>query len=351
MLSLAVQIKACPDQGLKRIKVSAGIQLATLKHYNTLPEHSWLTQLMDFFDVVDYPVPGYQPYTVLTELHLHLWDCSVDYRPLYFPIRAVVTLGTFMISSNLATGSVGCTLRFVAEEATLSLAPHPIAIKKPDDNKVLPASELICVLEVGLFEISLRLSEKVTPLFPKLDLRAAIKDVHIRTCADSGGALLELIGYLAADGDLTEKDEEDEVSSELGMPMDEQEVLLVSTSQVSSVPEVTQSQQHHVNTLMAEAMEESVHISSGPSTSKEEIPDQGVEVFFFPDEQSKKFGTGSTQMPSKSREEQIRKLESHKRRCASEDSISLDSTSYQNDEETYVRPYEQVVSSYCFIYL
>ena len=187
----------------------------------------------------------------------------------------------------------------------------------------------------------------MTPLFPKLDLRAAIKDVHIRTCADSGAALLELIGYLAADSDLAEKDEEDEVSSELGMPMDEQEVLLVSTSEVISAPEVTQSQQHHVNTLMAEAMEESVHISSEPSTSKDEFPDQGVEVFFFPDEQSKKFGTGSAaQIPSKSREEQIRKLESHKRRCASEDSISLDSTSYQNDEDIYVRPYEPVVSSY-----
>ena len=35
---------------------------------------------MDFFDVVDYAILGYTLPEVVTELHLHLWSCSVDYR-------------------------------------------------------------------------------------------------------------------------------------------------------------------------------------------------------------------------------------------------------------------------------
>lgn len=35
----------------QRIKVSAGIQLATLRYNSSLPEHSWLRQIMDLFNV------------------------------------------------------------------------------------------------------------------------------------------------------------------------------------------------------------------------------------------------------------------------------------------------------------
>lgn len=342
MLSLAVQIKANPDQGLKRVKISVGVQMATLKHNSTLPEHLWLTQLMDMFDIKEDIVPGYTPYTNLTEFHLHLWDCAVDYRPLHYPFRAVATIGTFMISSNIATGSVGCTLRFVAEDAALSLAPHDImnTDEKLEDNKIsaLPSNELICVAELGLFEISLRLNDKVTPLSPKYDLRAAIKDVHIRTCSDSGKALLEFISYMASEGDLVEDqddfdDSRSEASSMQPMNEPEDELLQMKTSD-RSAPEVTQTQQQHVNSLMADAMEESIYIpsSNNASTDSDEAVDLGTDVFFFPDEQSRKdtSSSGAT-----------RKVDSCKRRCASEDSISIDSSSYREDEEIFVRRFEQ----------
>lgn len=341
MLSLAVQIKANPDQGLKRTKVSVGVQVATLKHNSTLPEHLWLTQLMDMFDVKDDIVPGYTPYTNLTEFHLHLWDCAVDYRPLHFPFRAIANIGTFMISSNIATGSVGCTLRFVAEDAALCLAPQTINENdKSEDNKItaLPSTELICVAELGLFEISLRLNDKVTPLSPKYDLRAAIKDVHVRTCSDSGKALLEFISYLASEGDLTEEQDIDDTRSEASsmhqMNEPEDELLQMKTSD-RSAPEVTQTQQQHVKNLMADAMEESIYIPSTIHRSDSDEPvDLGTDVFFFPDEHSKKeirFGGSGA----------IRKIDSYKRRCASEDSISIDSSSYREDEEIFVHRYEQ----------
>lgn len=321
--ALAVQIKANPEQSLKRVKISMGVQVVTLHHSAALPEHLWLTQLMDMFDVKDDIVPGYTPYTNLTEFHLHLWDCAIDYRPVHYPYRAVATIGTFMISSNSATGSVGCTLRFVAEEAALCLAPDD---KKPcETNKIsaLPSFELICVAELGLFEISLRLNEKVTSLSPKYDLRAAIRDLHIRTCADSGKALLEFISYLASDGDLDVAEEDDDVKSEVSEMQCQDDAELLPMKSQESAPPVTQTQQQHVNSLMADAMEESIYVAK---ESTEEIVDLGTDVFFFPDEQSKNKVAG--------------KIDRYKRRCASEDSISIDSSSYREDEEIFVRRFE-----------
>lgn len=335
MLSLAVQIKASPEQGLKRVKISAGIQASTLKYNSSLSEHFWLTQLMDMFDVKEDIIPGYTPYTNLTEFHLHLWDCAVDYRPLHYPFRAMATIGSFTISSNIATGSVGCTLRFVAEDVTLSLAPYNIAEReKSNDHKItpLPSNELICVGDLGLFEISLRLNEKVTSLSPKYDLRAAIKDFHIRTCADSGKALLELISYLASEGDLDdEKREFNDAASETSsvMQQEENEDDLLKTNP-KPAPEVTQTQQQHVNSLMADAMEESIHVpsTSADADDSDENFEIGKDVFFFPDEQVKK----ELKNP--------RKFDSYKRRYTSEDSISMDSSSYREDEEVFVRRYE-----------
>lgn len=61
-------------------KVAAGIREGTLDHRIYLPNRNWFSQLTDFFDVTDMPVIGYTPSVVLTELHLHLWNCAVDYR-------------------------------------------------------------------------------------------------------------------------------------------------------------------------------------------------------------------------------------------------------------------------------
>lgn len=36
---------------MQRMKVSVGIQLATLRYNSSLPEHSWFRQIMDMFNV------------------------------------------------------------------------------------------------------------------------------------------------------------------------------------------------------------------------------------------------------------------------------------------------------------
>lgn len=68
-------------------RVAIGIREATLFHRVCRAQSSWLTQLIDFFDVIDYPISGYEPSTVLCEMHVHLWDCSVDYRCFIFYVH------------------------------------------------------------------------------------------------------------------------------------------------------------------------------------------------------------------------------------------------------------------------
>lgn len=65
---------------LQTFRVAVGIRDSTLRHRVCQSQTSWFTELMDALDVVDHPVAGYSPPGVLTELHLHLWDCAVDYR-------------------------------------------------------------------------------------------------------------------------------------------------------------------------------------------------------------------------------------------------------------------------------
>lgn len=40
----------------------------------------WPPKLLEFLDVLDDPVLGYLPPTVITILHVHLFSCAVDYR-------------------------------------------------------------------------------------------------------------------------------------------------------------------------------------------------------------------------------------------------------------------------------
>jgi hypothetical protein len=43
------------------------------------PGHLWITQLIELFDLVDYPIEGYQLPKITTELHVHVSSCMIAY--------------------------------------------------------------------------------------------------------------------------------------------------------------------------------------------------------------------------------------------------------------------------------
>ncbi|KAL0269663.1 UNVERIFIED_CONTAM: hypothetical protein PYX00_007315 [Menopon gallinae] len=256
MLTVSVRMERNgSSQTLKMFRVAAGIRNATLRHIVCKGQTSWFTQLIDFFDVDNYPIAGHEPCSILTEINVHLWNCCVDYRPLYLPIRSLLTVGNFNISSNMAAQTNSSTLRFIAEEAAFFIsdkAGNKMKYTPPDIRR-----DYVCVGEIGLFELSLRLCEKSQP-HPKVDLRASGNVAHVWTCADSAKALAELLMYFASDGDFTMNEpENEEFHRSKSSAKTEEEDLLIKTNDGEHPHVLSKSQVSLVIDLMEEAMKES----------------------------------------------------------------------------------------------
>uniref|UniRef100_A0A8C5EAK6 Autophagy related 2B n=1 Tax=Gouania willdenowi TaxID=441366 RepID=A0A8C5EAK6_GOUWI len=179
--------------------VAVGVRGATLQHRVVPPSLGWYEQIVDFLNVSDEPVLGYAPPTAVTTLHLHLWSCSLDYKPLYLPLRSLVVIETFSISSSVSLDHSSSTLRIILDEAALFLTD------KNNTGSVNLAQDYVQVLDMGTLELRITavkpgLDGKLSE--PRFELRCSSDVIHIRTCSDSCAALMNLIQYVACYGDL-----------------------------------------------------------------------------------------------------------------------------------------------------
>uniref|UniRef100_G1R023 Autophagy related 2A n=1 Tax=Nomascus leucogenys TaxID=61853 RepID=G1R023_NOMLE len=199
MLSTAVRIHLDPHKNVKEFLVTLRLHKATLRHYMALPEQSWHSQLLEFLDVLDDPVLGYLPPTVITILHTHLLSCSVDYRPLYLPVRVLITAETFTLSSNIIMDTSTFLLRFILDDSALYLSD------KCEVETLDLRRDYVCVLDVDLLELVIKTWKGSTegklsqPLF---ELRCSNNVVHVHSCADSCALLVNLLQYVMSTGDL-----------------------------------------------------------------------------------------------------------------------------------------------------
>ncbi|CAG9863843.1 unnamed protein product [Phyllotreta striolata] len=279
MLTVAVRIQASHEtHHVKTVRVALGLNRSTLKHRMCTEPNSWISHLLDFFNVQDYPITNYHAKDVLTELHLHVWDCAVDYRPLNLPIRSAITIGNFSMSSHLSAQSNTSTLRFIFEECAMFLSEKaPPKNGKASLAPVDLVKDYVNVLELGLFELSLRTTDKRSGRNPHIDLRASNNMLNIHTCADSGRMLMQLLVYFANDGDLSPPPSSDK-TSRYSSPRHQVEQELVHVE--PQISNLSKSQHEHVNTLIGEAMKENevaehdTLVASNP----------GAKLFYFPDE-------------------------------------------------------------------
>jgi len=195
MFAFAVKVSSDTAKNIKEILFSLGLRRCTLRHRMLSSKQMWLTQVKDFFDVKDDPVLGFSPPAVVTVFHLHVWEGTIDYRPIHLPLRVLVTMGTFSVSSNITIESNVSLLRFIIDDAALYLS-----------DKCSGSANIrnyVCVLDLGMFELSLfTCCDGSDQGHPQVELRMSNNTVHVRTCSDSCSALLQLIQYIAADGDL-----------------------------------------------------------------------------------------------------------------------------------------------------
>ena len=241
---LSVAMKCTVDVNTKRTDnlVAVGLCGGTVQHKAMPTGKNWLSQLMDFMDIKDFPIQGYTLPPSVTTLHLHLWGCAVDYRPLHLPLRSLLTIENFSLSSNITPGSTTSILRIIIEDSTFHLSNK---IKKEADL----VSDYVPIMDMGMFELCVRLTDGLDVRQPKVDLTMSNNMLNIRTCSDSFAAFIKLMQYLAADGDLqdvvsatefTEHEAEDE-----SLP---QSPVLLQTD--------TNNDEIHIGTLMDDAMEE-----------------------------------------------------------------------------------------------
>ncbi|OQV11991.1 putative Autophagy-related protein 2-like protein A [Hypsibius exemplaris] len=92
MLNLAVEIHVDTFRNVKDIKVALELAGVRLHHRVTRPEDLWLTQLIEYLNLKDFPVLGYNSPSIITEFHLNISNSAMDYRPLFHPVSALVSV-------------------------------------------------------------------------------------------------------------------------------------------------------------------------------------------------------------------------------------------------------------------
>ncbi|XP_030641970.1 autophagy-related protein 2 homolog B isoform X2 [Chanos chanos] len=251
MLSVAVKISAHNmERNVKEFLIAVGMRGATLQHRVVPPSLGWYDQIVDFLNVSDEPVLGYTPPSSVTTLHLHLWSCSLDYRPLYLPVRSLLTVETFSISSSVSLDHSSSTLRIILDEAALFLSDKINAVS------VNLARDYVQVVDMGTLELRIMAVKPGADgemKEPRFELRCSSDVIHIRTCSDSCAALMNLIQYVASYGDLLPPSGMEARTSSSSKQRAKPEAPCRPPSQAPLLPE---AEQQMLQDLMSDAMEE-----------------------------------------------------------------------------------------------
>uniref|UniRef100_A0AAR2LQS0 Autophagy-related protein 2/VPS13 C-terminal domain-containing protein n=1 Tax=Pygocentrus nattereri TaxID=42514 RepID=A0AAR2LQS0_PYGNA len=281
MLALALKISSHnTERNVKEFLIAVGVRGATLQHRVVPSSLGWYDQIVDFLNVSDEPVLGYTPPSSVTTLHLHLWSCSLDYRPLYLPLRSLLTVETFSISSSVSLDHSSSSLRIILDEAALFLSDKSNAVS------VNLARDYVQVVDMGTLELRITAVKPSTDgerTEPRFELRCSSDVIHIRTCSDSCAALMNLIQYVASYGDLLPPSrQESKACFSIKMPS------VVPPSQAPVLPE---AEQQMLQDLMSDAMEETDVLQGNPlqpnGVHEDQINDQDPphsDLFLFPDE-------------------------------------------------------------------
>uniref|UniRef100_A0A8C1DU76 Autophagy related 2B n=1 Tax=Cyprinus carpio carpio TaxID=630221 RepID=A0A8C1DU76_CYPCA len=283
MLSVAVKISShSTERNVKEFLIAIGMRGVTLEHRVMPSGLGWYDQIVDFLNVSDEPVLGYTPPSSVSTLHLHLWSCSLDYRPLYLPVRSLLTVETFSISSSVSLDHSSSSLRIILDEAALFLSDKINAVS------VNLARDYVQVVDMGTLELRITAVKpgqdgKMTE--PRFELRCSSDVIHIRTCADSCAALMNLIQYIASYGDLLPP------SGLEAKRRSTKQRVKVRSHPSAQAPLLPEAEQQILQDLMSDAMEQTDSLQShmlqqngvNEDHSHDHEPARS-DLFLFPDE-------------------------------------------------------------------
>ena len=68
---------------------------------------------------------GYKPPAYITSLHVEVSQTFIDYRPLYLPTAAVLSVKSFLLSTILRPGANKALLSMIGEDLFLYMTNRP----------------------------------------------------------------------------------------------------------------------------------------------------------------------------------------------------------------------------------
>ena len=261
LLSLTGKVLLDTATNLKSIQLAFQLAKVGLSVRDAALAPDWVTALADFFTVVEFPVLGYTPPAVLSELHFQLLQCAVELTPpSVAPATAVLCIGK---------ASVSCALMDTTKDASVSVALEDVALylsKEADSH----GEAAVGVADTDYLDLGITLSEpEGGEGEPTLLVTASANMVRLRTCADTLQLLAEIGAGLAPPEvqDSGEEDGEGEDATIAGQTEDmlpDLEDAMVELNEAKKVED-----------------EQEVAAKRRPSGGQ-----AGAQVFFFPGESS-----------------------------------------------------------------
>jgi len=213
---------------------------------------------------VEFPVLGYVPPVVLTELHFLLTQCAVELSPpSVVPARAALCLGKVKVTCSLLDTTQDASVNIAIEDASLFLS----------NDAVAPVDSSLCVADIDYFDVLISLSEPEkdpvdTPdpggeVEGNLSVCASCNLVRLRTCADSLQLLVSVLSGFSEE----QKPEPEQNIQEQSMQ--------VESEKEDILPDLEDAM---------EELEAAVKQHKEPQRERQQPPLPGTQVFFFPDE-------------------------------------------------------------------
>ncbi|KAL5272819.1 hypothetical protein ACHWQZ_G000851 [Mnemiopsis leidyi] len=270
--TLASKVFFDQTKNIKEITLAVALQDVCHRVYVKPREENFALQLMEFFDVQDYTVPGYKLPLSVTSLHTHLWNLAVDYRPLYLPSQLLVTVQSLGISSNLALESSVTSLRVLLEDLSLYLAPGC--------EETCPVTDYVKVIDLDLFELLIKMLISPSDKSPQLEVDIKNNMLHIGTCADTCAALRDLLVYVSSEGDLHDPGDWTNTSSTEDLPR------TTRVREHSSSDDIPSLMKSAVNTEIKRSSAGNSGVSPTAGGTKTEMvtPVYSRQTFTFPDD-------------------------------------------------------------------
>lgn len=221
--------------------------------------------LSEYFTVVEYPVMGYIPPAIMTEMHFDVRHSTVDITFLT-PGQISFTMGHVKVNCSLLDTGTDVNITISAEDLGLFISRNETAVSHLKSS--------ICILDIDSLDTTVNLHEKSKVV---LDVGLAVQLMRIRTCNDA----LMLLASFAASGIIPE------AASSRGnsVPREEaQETYEVSSDVVPDLADaMAELEMEAEATKQKEAENEKLH----KGKSKVAKTKTGSQVFFFPDENAK----------------------------------------------------------------